>query len=107
MFKFVVIYYRVDDENALEEFYSGTHLRLLEQLPGVLKLDVGRIIGQPTGPSRFHLIVEASFLNEAAWRAAQLSEPGIQLMNALRPWAEERLIAWFYTNSFTADGRSG
>lgn len=107
MFKFVVIYYRVDDESALEKFFSGTHLRLVEQLPGLLKLEISRITSQPTGRSRFHLMVEAYFLNEASWLEAQLTQAGVELMNALRPWAEDRLIAWFYANSFSEAGRSG
>ena len=35
MFKFVVIYYRVDDDALLEDFYSSTHMVLTEQLPGL------------------------------------------------------------------------
>lgn len=107
MYKFVVLYYRVDDESALEAFFSGTHLRLVEQLPGLQKLEISRVTSQPTGQSRFHLMVEAYFLNEADWLAAQLSEPGIELMNALLPWAEDRLIAWFYANSFSEDKQPG
>lgn len=103
MYQFTVIYYRVDDENALEEFFTGTHLPLVEALPGLRRLEIGRVLGQPLGASRFHLTVVASFENEAAFRAAQLSQPGVALMNALRPWAEERLIAWFYVDAFGED----
>jgi uncharacterized protein (TIGR02118 family) len=101
MYKFVVIYYRVDDENALESFFTGTHLPLVESLPGLRRLEIGRVTGQPLGQSRFHLMVEAYFDDEEAWHEAQLSPPGVALMNALRPWADERLIAWFYADSFT------
>lgn len=103
MFKFVVIYYRVDDENALEEFFANTHRALAEELPGLRRFEVSRIISQPFGQSRFHLMVEAYFDNEAAWLEAQTSEVGVALMNALKPWAEERLIAWFYADSFGED----
>ena len=51
MFKFVTIYRRVDDMVALEEFFSGTHLPLAEQLPGLLRSEVGRIRGKPGGNS--------------------------------------------------------
>lgn len=100
MFKFVVIYYRVDDESALEEFYSGTHLPLLEDLPGLRRLEVSRITSQPFGRSRFHMMVEAYFDSEAAMREGLVSRSGIDMMNALRPWSENRLIAWFYADSF-------
>jgi uncharacterized protein (TIGR02118 family) len=100
VFKFVVIYYRVDDEMALEEFYSGMHLPLLEQLPGLRRLEVSRVTSQPFGRSRFHLMVEAYFDSEAALREGLVSRPGLEMMDALRPWSENKLIAWFYADSF-------
>ncbi len=100
MFKFVVIYYRVDDEDALEAFFTNTHLPLVEVLPGLRRLEISRITGQPLGSSRFHMMVEAYFDSEAAMRQGFVSQPGVAMMNALRPWAEERLIAWFYADSF-------
>ncbi len=104
MFKFVVIYYRVDDENALETFFTETHLPLVEALPGLRRLEISRITTQPFGPSRFYMMVEAYFDDEMALlRQGLLSQPGIALMNALRPWSENRLIAWFYADSFGED----
>lgn len=100
MYKFVVIYRRVDDEAALEAFYAHTHRALAEELPGLRRFEVSRVTSQPFGQSRFHLMVEAYFDNEAAWIEAQTSEVGVALMNALKPWAEERLITWFYADSF-------
>ncbi len=100
MYKFVVIYYRVDDETALEDFYSATHLPLLERLPGLVKLEVSRVTGQPTGQSRFHLMVEAYFNNENALRQALISPNGLQMMDALRLWADAKLLIWYYADSF-------
>lgn len=100
MHKFVVVYYRVDDETALEHFYSTTHLPLLEQLPGLVKLEVSRVLGQPTGQSRFHLMVEAYFENENAQRLALLTPAGLQMMDALRVWADAKLLIWYYADSF-------
>lgn len=103
MFKFVVIYYRVDDETALEDFFTSTHLPLVESLPGLRRLEISRITSQPFGRSRFTLSVEAYFDNEAAMREGLVSRPGIDMMNALRPWSENKLIAWFYADSFAED----
>lgn len=103
MFKFVVIYYRVDDEDTLEEFYAHTHRALLEQLPGLRRLEVSRVTSQPFGRSRFHLMVEAYFDSEAALRDGLLSRPGLEMMDALRPWSENKLIAWFYADSFAEE----
>ncbi len=103
MYRFAVLYYRVDDESALENFFSGTHLPLLEGLPGLRAVAVSRVVGQPTGQSRFTLVVEATFDDQRALETALLSETGLALMNALRPWAENKLIAWYYADSFVEE----
>lgn len=101
VFKFVTLYYRVDDEMLLEEFFSSTHLPLTERLPGLMKTEVSRMTGKPGGESRFHLMVEAYFPNEAVFFKALASDIGQQLMAALKPWDEQRLITWFYADTFS------
>lgn len=100
MFKFVTMYRKVDDEFALESFFSETHLRLAEQLPGLLKTEVSRVTGKPGGQSRFHLIYELYFATPEDFYAALASDPGRALMVALREWAEAKLITWFYADCF-------
>jgi uncharacterized protein (TIGR02118 family) len=100
VFKFVTIYRRVDDETALEVFFSETHLPLAEQLPGLLKTEVSRVNGKPGGESRFYLMYELYFESESAYRQSLLSEPGVELVKALKPWGDERLITWFYAESW-------
>ena len=46
MFQFTTIYYRVDDEEKLESFFSSTHLQLAEQLPGLVKSEVRALKGR-------------------------------------------------------------
>ena len=99
MHTLTVLYYRVDDETALEEFFSGVHLPLLEALPGLRVVEIGRVMGQPLGQSRFTLTVAAGFDDRAALEAALATETGLALMNALRPWAENRHIAWYYADT--------
>lgn len=99
-FKFVTIYRRVDDEQALEEFFSGTHLPLAEMLPGLVKSEVSRIGGKPGGESRFHLMYELYFESRDAYLRAIASETGQALVQALAPWGEARIITWFYAESF-------
>ncbi len=103
MFKFTVLYYRVDDETALEEFFTTTHLPLAEALPGLRRLEISRITRQPFGRSRFYLSVEAYFDNEVAMQEGLLSQQGLAMMDALRPWSENKLLAWFYADSFEED----
>ncbi|MFZ0545289.1 MAG: EthD family reductase [Candidatus Promineifilaceae bacterium] len=100
MFKFVTMYRKVDDELALEAFFSETHLQLAERLPGLVKSEVGRVTGKPGGQSRFHLVYELYFAREADFYEALASEPGRSLMAALTPWAKEKLITWYYADCF-------
>ena len=100
MFKFVTIYRRVDDEEALDTFFSRTHLPLAEQLPGLVKSEVARITGKPGGESRFYLLYALTFESENAFTHALASEPGLLLIQALKPWDEAKIITWFYSDSF-------
>ena len=100
MFKFVTIYRRVDDEAVLETFFSETHLRLAEQLPGLLKTEVSRVTHKPGGQSRFCLMVELYFEAAASFESALASQPGLALMQALKPWATAGLITWFYADAY-------
>ena len=100
MFKFVTMYRRVDDEDALEDFFSNTHLQLAERLPHLVKRELSRVNGKPGGESRFHLIFELYFKNEALFHMAMTSLSGLELMKALKPWEEAKLITWFYSESF-------
>ena len=100
MFKFVTIYRRVDDENLLEEFFSSTHLPLAEQLPGLVKSEVSRVVGKPGGESRFHLMYELYFHSQEVFYRALGSDPGIELTAQLKRWSDALLITWFYCQSF-------
>ncbi len=100
MYKFVTIYRKVDDDTILEEFFSNTHLQLAEQLPNLLKREVSRVIRKPGGESRFHLMFELYFESEATFQAAIATPIGVQLIQALKPWAEAKIITWYFTESF-------
>lgn len=103
MYKFVTIYRRVDDEQALEQFFSQTHLPLAEQLPGLARREVSRIAHKPGGESRYHLMFELYFTSKVSFEAAMASPTGIQLIEALMPWAEAKIITWFFADAFTED----
>ena len=103
MFKFVTIYRKVDDMEALERFFSDRHLPLAEQLPGLLASEVSRIKSKPGGQSRFHLMYELYFADEASFRAALLTTAGVRLFEALLPWAENKILTWFDAESWAEE----
>lgn len=100
MMKLVTIYHRVDDEAILEDFFSHTHLPLAEQLPGLVKTEVGRVTDKPGGQSRFHLMYELYFTSREEYRQAMLSDVGRQLLEALEPWTAQQIITWFHAETF-------
>jgi len=100
VFKFATIYRRVDDEMALEDFFSGTHLPLSEQLPGLLRSEVSRVSGKPGGESRFHLMYELYFDSQEDFFQALNCDAGRKLMAALTEWSEAKIITWFYCESW-------
>ncbi len=103
MFKFVTIYRQVDDIDALETFFSETHLQLAEALPNLVKRELSRVNRKPGGESRFHLMFELYFESEEDFQEGMLTETGIKLIEALKPWAEAKIITWFFTESFEED----
>lgn len=100
MYKFVTIYRRVDDEQMLEQFFSETHLPLAEQLPGLVRREVSRITHKPGGESRFHLMFELYFQSKVSFEASIATPVGVQLVEALTPWAEAKIITWFFADAF-------
>lgn len=107
MFKLTTLYRRVDDEDALEQFFSQTHLPLAERLPGLQKSEVSRISGKPGGESRFHMMYELYFTSREAYQKAMISEPGLALIKALTPWWKAKIITWFYAESYEEMAEDG
>lgn len=107
MYKFVTLYRRVEDDQSLEQFFNQTHLPLAEQLPGLMRREVSRISHKPGGESRFHLMFELYFLSQKSFEVAMATPTGIQLIEALMPWAEAKIITWFFADSFLEDMAEG
>jgi uncharacterized protein (TIGR02118 family) len=106
MFKLVTIYRRVDDESKIDDFFSQTHLPLAEQLPGLIKTEVSRIVGKPQGESRFYFMYELYFISQESCFTAMQSETGRALALALKPWEEARIISWFYAATFAEEANA-
>ena len=95
-----MLYRRVDDEAAVEKFFTEIHLPLFEQLPTLLKSEISRVTWKPGGQSRFYMMVEGYFESSDHLNAAMITEPGLAMMAALKPWAEKGIITWFFCDSW-------
>jgi uncharacterized protein (TIGR02118 family) len=47
MIKMTILYYRPTDPEAFERYYMEKHLPLARQMPGLKKLEVGRVLRGP------------------------------------------------------------
>ncbi len=103
MYKLTTLYRQVDNPEISEQFFSTTHLPLAEQLPGLIKSEVCRISHKPGGQSRFALMYELYFASQEALQDAFATAVGIQLIRALQPWADARIITWFYADVYEED----
>ena len=61
------------------------------------------MLRKPGGASRFYLMFELYFDNEAEFQLALASETGVALIQALMPWAEAKIITWYFSESFEED----
>ena len=59
-----VIYPRPDDEAAFKAYYEGTHLKLVEKLPGLLRMHFA--YPEAVGPVNVFCIFQAYFEDGAA-----------------------------------------
>lgn len=103
VFKFVTLYRRVDDEISLDNFFHEVHLPLAESLPGLRKRELARVTSKPGGESRYYLMFELYFDSEEAWLEALATRAGVDLIRELLPWAEARIITWFYAETYEED----
>jgi len=69
--KLVVLYTDPDDADAFEQHYNGTHMPLVNQIPGLLRAETG-VVGAAIdgGGKTYHRITDLYFADDAALQAA-------------------------------------
>ena len=76
MVKLVALYRKPQDPDAFDQHYRQTHLRLVERMPGLRRVELGKITGAVGGESPYYLITEMYFDDQDALRAALRSPEG-------------------------------
>jgi uncharacterized protein (TIGR02118 family) len=104
MHKLTILYRQTEDNSQTDDFFSRINLPMAEQLPGLLSTELSRTAGKPQGAeSRFYIMYELYFANQQTCYAAMQSDMGRAMTLALQPWAEARVVSWFYAETFSAD----
>ncbi|HKB31723.1 MAG TPA: EthD family reductase [Streptosporangiaceae bacterium] len=69
--KLVVLYTRPDDCDAFDRHYLGTHIPLSNKLPGVQRVETGRLVSALDGGEQtFYRVTELYFADQTALEAA-------------------------------------
>ena len=77
MFKITVLYNNPEDPSAFDAYYKEKHLPLVNQIEGVLKYEVTRILRGPGGsPSDHYLVAELYFRDQAQMEESMSSPEG-------------------------------
>ncbi len=75
--KLVVLYTHPDDADAFDEHYTGTHMPLVDQVPGLLRTETGKVAAAIDGGEHtYYRVTELYFADEAAMQAGFGSAEG-------------------------------
>jgi uncharacterized protein (TIGR02118 family) len=75
--KLVVLYTQPEDPEAFEKEYADVHMPLVEQLPGLERAEVGRMVTALDGGEKtYYWLAELHFADDKAMQAAFGSEAG-------------------------------
>ncbi len=75
--KLIALYRQPGDRDAFDRHYREVHTPLAEKMPGLQKLEVTRIVGDPMGgSSEWYLMAEMYFADRQTLDAAMTSPEG-------------------------------
>jgi uncharacterized protein (TIGR02118 family) len=75
--KLVVLYTHPDDAEAFDVHYAGTHVPLVEDVPGLLRAETGKVAAAIDGGEQtYYRITELYFDDDAALQAGFGSDAG-------------------------------
>ena len=99
---YFALYRAPDDPAEFERHYFGSHVPIVEGIPGLLENRVHRVQRQLLGEPAYHLLAELVFESDEAMQQAFRSEQWAAAGADLRSWGGIELAA-----GFTAQRASG
>ena len=74
MVKLIALYRRPEDPEAFDRHYRRVHAPLIRKVPGLIHLEVSRVLGAPGGrDSPYYLVAEMAFEDRSGFDAAMAS----------------------------------
>lgn len=96
MVKLIAIYKQPEDKESFDRHYREVHAPLAAKMPGLIKLEVNRIYGTPSGTSDLYLIAEMTFNDRDALHAALSSPEGKAAGKDLMGFAG-KIVSMYFT----------
>jgi uncharacterized protein (TIGR02118 family) len=95
MVKLVALFKKPSDTNSFEEHYWNVHVPLVRKMPGIKRLETGRVTGAPMSSPQFFRIAEMYFEDQQALNAAMMSPDGIAAAKDLMSFARDTVEMFF------------
>ncbi len=89
MYKMTLLFRKPEDPERFEEQWTRMFLPFAERMPGVERVTVSHVIGEPDGTSDYYRMHEFFFADQKALDHALTSEKGLQAGNVLMTFASE------------------
>ena len=106
MIKLTFVFRRPKHIGNFEEHWANEFVPLVEQLPGLRRVSVSVVIGEPGGMSLFYKLHELYFSDRAALDAALASAQGVQAERLLKTFAAE-ITTLLFSEHFEEDVLAG
>lgn len=92
MVKMIALYRHPQDLKMFEKHYLNVHLPLVEEMPGLIKTEIGRMYG----PSKdLYMITEMYFADKESLANAMKSEEGKKAAEDLMSFAKDEVSVYF------------
>ncbi len=95
MVKLTALYKKPADVAAFEEHYAQVHLPLMAKVPGIVKAEMTRFFGGPTGEPPYYMMYEAYFADKASLDAALKSQENRAAGKDLMSFAKDIVTIMF------------
>lgn len=92
---YFALYQVPDNADEFERHYFGTHVPLIEKVPGIVENRVHRVVRQFVGKPGFHLVAELVFDSAESMAAALKSDEWTAAGDDLRSWGALDLAVMF------------
>ncbi|GIO23629.1 EthD family reductase [Oceanobacillus sp. J11TS1] len=74
MVKLIALYKQPKDREAFDEHYFNVHSPITAKIPGLRKMEVTKIVGSPTGESKFYLLCEMYYDDHESLKQAMKTD---------------------------------